>query len=150
VAAFLRSCVHREDAIDRDIAKLERLKRSYSGARERLEKSIAAVIEEMGTDDRGKHASLRGETCVFSLRRKPPHVAISNESQVPDEFKTVTVTMPATLWSDITMLIDPGVLATEVSVRYSVDKAAVKAAIEHNVDVAGADIAFGGVSLTLR
>jgi hypothetical protein len=150
VAAFLRICRHHEDAIDTEVERLTKLKKNYVTGRERMQKYIVSVIEGMGTDAKGKYPSLKGETCVIGVRRGPGHIEVTDEAKVPAEYKTATVTMPAALWADIREVINDDVLQTEVRERFSVDKTAIKAAIEAGTEVTGADLAFGGLSLSLR
>lgn len=145
VAAFLRVCKHHEDAIDAEIDRLAKLKTSYINGRERMEKYIVSVIESMGTDAKGKYPKLKGETCVLGVKRNPPHIDITDESAVPTEFKAVTITMPAAVWADVRDQIGSDVLHE----RTYVDKTAIKAAIKAGIDVEGADLAFGSLSLSL-
>jgi hypothetical protein len=68
---------------------------------------------------------LEGRTATLSLRQCPPSLEILNERQIPDVYK-VTQTI------------------------VSVDKRAIKAALEKGEDVPGADLRFGRNTLVRR
>lgn len=68
---------------------------------------------------------LEGRTATFYLRAATPSVVITDEALVPDEFKQTVVTV-------------------------TIDKRALKKAIEAGRDVPGADLAIGGQALVHR
>jgi hypothetical protein len=69
--------------------------------------------------------------------------------QVPDEFKTVTVKMPAMLWREICTEYRPADL-TGCDATFTASKTQIKAALKEGRDVPGADTRFGKWSLRVR
>jgi hypothetical protein len=95
--------------------------------------------------------AIEGETCKFSLRKSPASVLIDDVAAVPDEFKRVTINMPAARWQEI--LAEWGNISvwdSQIDCKTSVVKAAVKKAIDAGQDVPGADMTFGAEYLVVK
>lgn len=74
---------------------------------------------------RNETQKLEGQTATFFLRAATPALIVSDEALVPDEFKETTVSV-------------------------SINRAAIKKAIEAGRDVPGADLAIGGQTLVRK
>lgn len=157
VAQFLLACKQHEGAIDAEIKRLQALKKSWQAGRERMEKYVVSVIEGLGTDAKGKHHPLKGEISILSVRRNPVHVEITDPEAVPQQFKTVTVCMSADAWARIVALPYENEIGEITSVydaatdlKTDIDKRAIKTAIEAGLEVRGADLGFGELSLQVK
>lgn len=75
--------------------------------------------------ERAGERKLEGKASTFFLRAAAPTVVIMNEQDIPDEFK-------------------------ESIIQTTINKRAVRAAIESGQDVPGADLALGGQTLVRR
>jgi len=126
--------------IDRLTARMQRFER---GA-ERLRAYVQRVIEDLGMDDKGKFRRLEGAVSTLALKKCPASVQIQDEALIPLEYKRCTVTMPAKLMERVLEALDLD-LHTEVEpyaekATASIDKKAVKEAIDSKVEVAGASL----------
>lgn len=98
VHQFMTHVEGQVENIDREIKRLQALKRSYGSAVDRIGGYIVSVIQGLGKDAKGKHRKLEGQTCVFSLRSAPDSVEVKDEDLVPSRFKKLTMTVPAEAW----------------------------------------------------
>jgi len=135
-------------------SEMERLrvrKATYQRALERLQDYVASTIRSLGRDAKGKYLKLEGRTVTFSLALCPPSVDVVDETVVPANYKTLTLTVPANDWEQILLCLDAGQRETifqKVQCRdISIDKRAVKAAIQAGNSVPGADLVIGKTSL---
>jgi hypothetical protein len=119
VANYLAMC---EGLQASDKAEIDRLKTrvaTWESRENRMRSYVQMVMERMGTK------KLEGRMSTFQLRQSPPSVVITEESEIPDEFKRTTVSV-------------------------SIDKAAIKKAISSGRDVPGADLSIGGQTLVRK
>jgi len=153
-AQFLVHCESQQKAIDQEIKRLQALKKSYARAQERMEEYIVRTIQALGPDERGRYRKLEGRTCVFAIRACPPSVEVRDEAAIPAEYKTLTITVPATAWEELVDSVDiderSKFLAAVKKTECAIDKKAVKAAIDGGTEVPGADIAIGKYALALK
>ncbi|MFN3323393.1 MAG: siphovirus Gp157 family protein [Bryobacteraceae bacterium] len=153
-AQFLVHCGSQQAAIDAEIKRLQALRKSYARAEERMEEYIVRTIQGIGPDEKGRYRKLEGKTCVFSVRACPPSVEVRNEGEIPAEFKTLTITVPATAWEAVADSLDiderTKFLASVKKCEVAVDKKAIKAAIDGGTSVPGADLAIGKFSLVRK
>jgi hypothetical protein len=167
VGEFLAACEGQAALAQREIERLQKRTALYQSAVERLEGYLASILHAKGKDAKGKWQKLEGNTHTFSLKNTPPSVAIQDEESVPAVYKSITVTLPASLWEELCGSLDldmlDQVLDAVKSPRSSVSKAEVKAAIAEAVPdylemlksqpavytaaVPGATIAAGGTRL---
>jgi hypothetical protein len=151
VGQFLVHCEGQQATIDAEIKRLQALKKAYSKTQERVEDHIVRTIQSFGTDEKGKYRKLEGKTTVFSVRVCPPSVNVTNEGAVPAEFKTLTITVPATAWEELIDNVDLDerckFLAAVKKTECAIDKKGVKSAIDQKKEVPGACIANGRYSL---
>jgi hypothetical protein len=136
-----------------EIKRLQTFKASAAAAQARLENYVAYVIERMGKDAKGKYRVLEGNTSKLVLRNCPPSVEVVDESAVPQDFRTVTVTLPAATWEDVLHSLPDGPFRDDVErskTGTAVDKAAVKATIQAGETVSGARLVTDKRSVTRR
>lgn len=131
VGAFIQWLKHQagtssqRGVIDQEIDRLRNFKRICESTLERLENYVLGVIEHIGPDDKGKLRKLQGEQYTLSARACPVSVSITDDAAVPDEYKRVTVTMPALEW--MALMVELGVVPDENwSVSTAIDRTAVK------------------------
>lgn len=136
-----------------EIKRLRERKALYERTFERLEQYVIRVIKSLGEDAKGKWKKLEGRTVTFSARCCPPSVEIVDEAAVPVEYKTVDLSMPASLWEELLDRLDleeRTITLAQVKVgAYSINKPQVKAAMEHD-RIPGVDLAIGNVSLVRK
>jgi len=152
VGQFLLLCDDRMSAIDAEIERLRKLKSQWERAQERMEQYVIRVIESQGSDDKGKYPKLKGNTCILGIQRNPSTVEITDEAAVPSAFKTLTITIPAEAWEEhISRFgsLKPDVLKDIKSTSVSINKRAIKKALDANEQVDGADLKFGTHRLKL-
>jgi hypothetical protein len=165
-AAIFNSAVEKRDSMgqfmahlevqiglaDAEIRRLQDRKQAYTRALAKSEEYVIRVIQSLGTDGKGKYKKLEGNTVTFSLKHCPPSVSITDETRVPPEFKTATLTlkMPALQWEALLDTLDLEArarLLDGAKVEYTPSKTAIKAALEAQNAVPGAAIVTGKYSL---
>lgn len=119
---FCRFLAHLESQENLATCEIERLKTRKQSINRMLQRLEAYAVRVMENANLKK---IDGDTSRLSLRQNPPAVEITDESLVPAEFKTITP-------------------------HVSIDKRAIKKAIDGGRDVPGADLRFGTTSLIRR
>jgi hypothetical protein len=165
---FILGCERRVAALKAEAKRLIDQADAYERAADRASQYGAWVIEQLGTDGKGKHRRLEGTTCVLSLRAGSARVEFSDEAVVPSEFKTLTITVPAVAWEQHIaryremrgMLGDllaagpppdqPSIVEAITRVDVHTSKTAVKKAIEGGREIPGADLKFGDSTLQVK
>jgi hypothetical protein len=134
----------------------------YATAQGRMEGYVIHTIETvMGPDAKGKYPKLAGHSLVLSVARNPDSVDIQDEALIPAEYKSVTVKLPAEIWSELLQAFsdDDGNRVAEVSkvlqaadekADVSIDKAGIKKAIKAGETVDGADLFIGGLRCEVK
>ncbi|MCC6591627.1 MAG: siphovirus Gp157 family protein [Bryobacterales bacterium] len=154
VGQFLVHCEGQQATIDAEIKRLQALKKAYAKTQEKIEDYIVRTIQGFGTDEKGKHRKLEGRTTVFGIRACPSSVNVTDEGAIPAEYKTLTITVPATAWEAVADSLDiderAKFLSSVKKCEVAVDKKNVKSAIESGRDVAGAALATGRYSLVRK
>jgi hypothetical protein len=127
-----------------EIKRLQERKQFYDAALDRIEKYVTLTIESLGRDAKGKHQKLEGKTVTFQLKKCPASVEITDESQVPATYKSVTLTLPAVLYDELLDSLDldfAGKIADAVrKASMSVSKTDVKADLQAKQEVPGAHL----------
>jgi hypothetical protein len=145
VGRWMSHCESQIDLATREIARLRDRKASFETALERFKQYVIRVIEANG----GR--KLEGNSVTFSLRKCPASVEMLNESLVPEDYRTNTVKLPAKTWNLLLDSIDLDLYELAMrqiaSVESTVDKRAVKAALDSGVPVTGVRIADEKYSL---
>src|SRR5258708_11127713 len=108
MGACLAQCESQAAPAAAEIKRLQDRKKGYQAVVDRLETYIIRVIEDLGTDAKGKYRKLEGRTVSFGLRGCAASVKITNEEMVPAQFKTLTITLPAVGWQTPLEVVDPG------------------------------------------
>ena len=116
----------------------------YERCRERIEGYVIRVLMSREPDAKGKYPKLEGRTSSFSLRAKPSKVEYlpGGEVQVPAQYKTLTIKLPAERWEQLLDSLDmetaKDLIDAVKKAEVSIDKRAVKAALEAEIPVPGA------------
>jgi hypothetical protein len=161
VGEFLRYCELQQENCDKEIARVQALKATYATAQERMERYVIHTIKTViGPDAKGKYPKLAGRTLMLSVARNPDSVDIQDEALIPEEYKSITVKLPAEIWSELLEAFSgDDDRAIEVSkilqsasekASISIDKAAIKKAIKVGETVDGADLFIGGLRCEVR
>jgi hypothetical protein len=152
VAHFLAFLEAQQAYAGAEITRLQALKKHYAAVQERLEGYVSYCIQALGRDAKGKYRKLEGHTTVMFLRAVPASVDITDEAAVPLDYKRAGVALPAALWNDVLNALDEDLrgevlAATASTLALSVDKRAVKAAIDAGEDVPGAKLLTGKTTM---
>jgi hypothetical protein len=154
VGSFLAHCESQAALAGAEIKRLQERKKAYQGVVDRLETYIVRIIENLGADERGKYPKLEGRTVSFGLRGCPASVVPTNEEKIPAEYKTLTITIPALRWEALLDCADPELRGEVVKsiqkAEMTIDKKAIKAAMEAGVEVPGADLLMDKHSLVRK
>jgi hypothetical protein len=154
VNQFLVHCESQQAAIDAEIKRLQTLKKSFTKAQERMEDYVLRTIQALGADEKGRYRKLEGRTVVFSARPCPASVEVRDEAAIPAEYKTLTITVPATAWEELIDGVDiderSKFLAAVKKTECSMDKRGIKTAIDSGAEVPGADLAIGRYALVRK
>src|SRR5258708_18056915 len=95
IGAFLAHCESQAALAAAEIKRLQDRKKGYQAVVDRLETYIIRVIEDLGTDAKGKYRQLEGRTVSFGLRGCAASVKIINSAMAPAQLNTLTVKLPA-------------------------------------------------------
>ena len=156
---FVLACERRVAALKAEAKRITDQAAMYERAAERARAYGASVIESLGKDAKGKYRKLEGNTVVLSLRAGSPRVEFTDEAAVPSEYKTLTITVPATEWEKhmrrcLAVCPEDGqlleILSDVSKVDVHVSKTKVKEAIERGKEVPGADVRYGDPSLVIK
>lgn len=170
VAGFITECENHADFAAQEIRRLQARKGVFMKAAERLRVYVAAIIEQLPQDAKGKPAKLQGERFQMSIRACPASLDITDAEKVPLTYKNVTVTMPAVAYEVIRAYLEFGGVGglpdfqgvirnnpgddqfdfAKLPVNWSIDNAAVKAELVAGREVPGADLRIGGVTLVVK
>lgn len=118
-AHFLAHLESQAEFADSEIERVKQRKQTLVNTQKRLEQYAIRVMQNLNVK------KMKGNTTELSLRQNAAAVEITDEAQVPAEFKIVHQTV-------------------------TVDKRAVKKAIESGAEVPGADLHFGTISLVRK
>jgi hypothetical protein len=168
-AAVLQQTVEKRDRMGQFLAHLEtqiglanaetkrlqQRRQSYERVLAQTEEYLVRTIQLLGTDSKGRYKKLEGNTVTFSLRACPPSVDVINESEIPTEFKTATITIkiPASQWEGLLDKLDLESRAQFLDcgqVEYTPSKTRIKAALDAGQAVPGAGMAPRSYSLVRR
>ena len=130
---------------DAEIKRLQERKHYYAKVYARVEAYLVRILQSLGKDPKGKPKKLEGHTTTFSLHRNPPSVSITDETQIPEAYKTASVALklPAEQWAAFLDTLDLEARALVMDgarVTLEPSKTAIKAALESDTPVPGAEI----------
>ena len=128
-----------------EIKRLQAFKKAKESEQARLEGYVSYVIQRMGKDAKDKWRKLEGNSTSMFLRNCAPSVDVVDESLIPLDYRRAAVTLQASMLDDILNALPEDFrekVLPEItnSLAVTVDKVAVKAAIEAGVEVAGAKL----------
>jgi hypothetical protein len=120
-----------------EIERLQARKRGFERASELAEHYVVRTMEALGKK------KLEGHTVTLSLRACPPSVELRDELAVPVSYKRISVTLPAAIYDQVldSLDVETAAVLLDAGGNLSVDKLAIKAAIEAGHDVPGAALA---------
>jgi hypothetical protein len=128
-----------------ELKRLQERKKFYERSQEKLESYVIGAIRNQGADAKGKYRPLEGSTVSFSIRKNPASVEVFDPLAVPLDYQTITLTLPAKLLDQVLDSLDMDlgaqVLEHSKDSDVTVNKTAVKAALNAKVDVPGARFA---------
>ncbi len=134
-AHVLAALEYEEKAAGDEMARLAERKRVAKAARERLEAYLCRIISARGSP-------LKGSTNTLSIKPSDA-VNITDESEVPEEWKVATVKLSYLAWNNIRAAAeDCGEDVDAAKVEISIPKDPIKKALKAGVDVPGADLEF--------
>jgi hypothetical protein len=93
---FLKHCEAQAEFAKAESDRLRKRAEVFTHAAERMRGYIRNVIQVLGQDAKGKFKRLEGEKFTFSLRKGIESVHIDPAADVPEDFRNVTITLPAT------------------------------------------------------
>ena len=142
VGQFMAHVEHQAAFAAAEIKRIQERKRFYEQVAERMEQYIIGVIVSLGTDAKGKPRKLEGNVVTFALRNCPPSVQIEDENAVPADYKSVTVTVPLSLWNELLNSLDVDfaarILDAAKKPTLTVSKSGIKAALDAGNAIPGA------------
>ena len=162
-AGFIKMCEYAAAAAGAESQRLLARKRGFENAAERLRGYVVKIIEslprERNRKGEEKLRKLEGNKFTMSARACQASLEITDAAKVPEEFLTVTVAMPNSVWRRL--IEAAGAYAPkELSAiadrtgwckpQISIDNAKVKAALMDGRDVPGADLITGKNSLVVK
>jgi Siphovirus Gp157 len=142
VSHFLAHLESQADLAAAEIKRLQARKTAYESLLTKMKGYVVHVIQTLGADTKGKYPKLEGNTASFRIQKNPDSVEITDESAIPSQFKTATVTIPLPLWDELLDAMDMELSGRVLdSIRrpdIAVRNADVKAALKNKEDVPGA------------
>jgi hypothetical protein len=130
-----------------EVKRLEEREQFYTRVLARVESYVTRVIESLGLDAKGKRKKLEGNTVTLSLRGCDKRAEVTDEDDVPDKYKRVTVTLPVNTWELVCDSLDldlrDQVLGEVKGAKIDISTSSVKAALKADIAVPGARLAGG-------
>ena len=143
-SAVIRAIRHIENQIELARAEENRLaawRASLSSGLDRFKDYVIKCIELSG------QKKVEADNGSLSIQANPESVDITDIEALPDEFKSVTVKMPAAFFREV---VEGYVDGQAISATFTPDKAAIRTALKEGREVPGADSRFGRLRLVVR
>jgi hypothetical protein len=127
VAEFIQYCEGMAELAKVQVKRLQARQKRFEATAERVESMVLRVLDAFGVN---RH---EGKTHTLKKRKCPASVDITDEAQVPAEFKRVTVALPLVQWH--TLLAEAPEQLREQIVKngmkqeFAIDLTAVKQAL---------------------
>lgn len=151
VAGFIKACEVNAKMAAEEIARLQGRKKLLESAAERVRKYVTWIIEALGTDPKGKLRKLEGHRFTMSARACPVSVEITKEEDIPRKFRHVTLSGPAEVMDKLLVkAIEEFGRMEPLQGSTTVDRSAVKKALEAGEEVPGAELIVGKYSLMVK
>ena len=152
VGAFLRHLEDQAAFAAEESRRLTERKQLFERASERLRAYVKWAIQSLGQDDHGRWRKLEGKTVTFTLRKLPDVLEVDDESAIPNEFKTLVITMPAAAWEQYLEGCGDraGILGAITHTEVKLDRRALLARLKQGEELRGADIRLGDYTLAMK
>lgn len=147
VAEFIQYCEGVAELAKAQVKRLQARQKRFESTAERVESMVLRVLDVFGV------TRLEGKTHTLKKRKCPASVEVTDEAQVPAEFKRVTVTLSLVQWSAL-LAEAPEPLREQIvknglKRELAVDLNAVKQALNLEQKVSGADLRINRFSLQI-
>lgn len=119
INGYLTTCENQQEWAKQEIGRLRERIGIWESREQRVRDYVQMVMERKG------EKKLEGRTATFLLRQSPAAVVITDEEEIPVEFKRTTISV-------------------------TVDKRALKKAIDDGRDIPGADLSIGKNTLVRK
>jgi hypothetical protein len=139
VGSFIAQCEGQAATADKEIKRLQRRKAAFEALVERMEAHVAHIVMRNLPDRKGRYPKLEGHTSSFRVQRNAPTVLVTDEAAVPTSCKTVTITLPATMWDNVCGSLDLDLVTQVLAVVTKPDSAVVKASVKAAIEAAVPD-----------
>lgn len=152
VAQFLLFLMEGQEQVKKERERLARRNELFANTERRMRRYIAMVIKDQGRDAKGEYRKLIAHTATMFLRALPASIDVTDEDEVPDEYKNITITMPLDLWRRLTYQHNELMMHDTMGIQIKTvvaDKERIREAIEHGADVPGADLKLAGHDYSL-
>jgi Siphovirus Gp157 len=93
IAAYLRECETRASVLRLESERIADQADAWMERHDRIEAITLRVMQQTGA------TLLEGRTSTFKVRKNPPSVEVAQPDLVPLDYRRITVTMTAGLWS---------------------------------------------------
>jgi hypothetical protein len=135
VGGFWAELDGRIAAIQAEKERLNKLEKRYQRIIDRIQRAVMRTLEHIGKKE------LAGRTHLLTLCANPPKVAITQESEIPAEYKVLTIKVPATAFEELMEAAFPGdkerFLKAVIKSEVSIDRNAIKRA---NEEIPGVEV----------
>ncbi len=139
LAAFLAHIESQIALAASEIKRMQSRKKHFENALETLQSYAVRVLEKLPEPKKGRQKVV-GQRFTLTLRASD-RVKLLDEAQIPSQYKSVTVVMPAPTW-ELTIDLHPQILEFVTKQEYSTRAADVKAALKGGDVVPGADLDY--------
>lgn len=147
---FVTHCERMAEIAKQEGARFDRRQAFYTNAAKRGKFVAQNAIYRIGKGPDGKYRRLEGNIHTWRLQGIADKVEVVNEQEIPDEFKSVTVTLSMLDWKALTAA-NPWLQVEDVtrSVKITTSLKEVGAAIKAGKEVPGADLLMDQVCVRL-
>jgi hypothetical protein len=148
VAEFIQYCEWMAAGAKAEVKRLQARQKHFEAMAERVSTMVLHVLDYFGVK------KLDGRTHTLSKRKCPPSVRIDDDTQVPSEFKRVSVTLHLDQWHSLLATAPEG-LRKEIEPAIqkrdeTIDLKAVKEALNVEREVPGANLAVNQYTLQVQ
>lgn len=147
VAEFIQYCEGMAELAKAEVKRLQARQKRFEATVERVENMVLRVLDAFGV------SRLEGKTHTLKKRKCPASVEVTDEAQIPAEFKRITVTLPLVKWSAL-LSEAPEQLREQITKsglkqEFAIDLTAIKQALNLEQKVSGADLKINRFSLQI-
>ncbi len=155
VIRFLRHLSTQQEACQAEMDRLALLKAHYARTQKRLEDYVIGIIQELVPAPKRGAKRLEGSIGVMVLRKNPDSVEIGDEAAVPEEYKVLTITLPAAKWGALVKEFADILEAYlgplgQLKADCRVEKRPIKEALDAKKEVPGASLRTGAHRLEVK